>query len=107
MYLFQYTNYQEQIYPLETFEQLENSEVRELHHPKGIVSRKIRKLIDINVFPIFYRQMDAIHGFAREGDVASLLKCVENGVSVNLKGELFIAIAILILYIIHNCVESC
>jgi hypothetical protein len=33
--------------------------------------------------------MDAIHGFAREGDMANLLKCIENGVSVNLKGGLF------------------
>lgn len=30
-------------------------------------------------------QMEAIHGFAREGDMANLLKCIENGVSVNLK----------------------
>ncbi|XP_004502682.1 acyl-CoA-binding domain-containing protein 1 isoform X1 [Cicer arietinum] len=30
-------------------------------------------------------KMDAIHGFAREGDMANLLKCIENGVSVNLK----------------------
>ncbi|KAF7830740.1 acyl-CoA-binding domain-containing protein 1 [Senna tora] len=40
-------------------------------------------------------KMDAIHGFAREGDAANLLKCIENGVSVNLKGALFIAIALL------------
>jgi len=33
--------------------------------------------------------MDAIHGFAREGDMTNLLKCIESGVSVNLKGELF------------------
>ncbi|KAL2921787.1 Acyl-CoA-binding domain-containing protein 2 [Bienertia sinuspersici] len=30
-------------------------------------------------------KMDAIHGFAREGDVANLLKCIENGIAVNLK----------------------
>ncbi|KAE9587250.1 hypothetical protein Lal_00004777 [Lupinus albus] len=30
-------------------------------------------------------KMDAIHGFAREGDTANLLMCIENGVSVNLK----------------------
>ncbi|KHN23346.1 Acyl-CoA-binding domain-containing protein 1 [Glycine soja] len=30
-------------------------------------------------------QMEAIHGFAREGDMANLLKCIENGVSMNLK----------------------
>ncbi|KAL1353034.1 hypothetical protein HN51_016979 [Arachis hypogaea] len=30
-------------------------------------------------------KMDAIHGFAREGDAVNLLKCVENGVSVNVK----------------------
>lgn len=42
------------------------------------------------MFIIFlYRKMDAIHGFAREGDMANLLKCIENGVSVNLKGRLF------------------
>lgn len=39
--------------------------------------------------PYLHRKMDAIHGFAREGDVANMLKCIENGVSVNLKGELF------------------
>lgn len=33
--------------------------------------------------------MDAIHGFAREGDMDNLLKCIENGVSVDLKGEYF------------------
>lgn len=38
--------------------------------------------------------MDAIHGFAREGDMANLLKCIENGVPVNLKGELFLDIDI-------------
>lgn len=30
--------------------------------------------------------MDAIHAFAREGEVDNLLKCIEGGVSVNLKG---------------------
>ncbi|GMH18346.1 hypothetical protein Nepgr_020187 [Nepenthes gracilis] len=30
-------------------------------------------------------KMDAIHAFAREGDIDNLLKCIENGVSVNLK----------------------
>ncbi|KAK7282546.1 hypothetical protein RIF29_11426 [Crotalaria pallida] len=30
-------------------------------------------------------KMDAIHEFAREGDMANLVKCIENGVSVNLK----------------------
>ncbi|KAK9291445.1 hypothetical protein L1049_019393 [Liquidambar formosana] len=30
-------------------------------------------------------KMDAIHAFAREGEVENLLKCVESGVSVNLK----------------------
>ncbi|KAI4337990.1 hypothetical protein L6164_016348 [Bauhinia variegata] len=30
-------------------------------------------------------KMDAVHGFAREGDVANLLKSIESGVSVNLK----------------------
>ncbi|KAI4307078.1 hypothetical protein L6164_030307 [Bauhinia variegata] len=30
-------------------------------------------------------KIDAVHGFAREGDVANLLKSIENGVSVNLK----------------------
>ncbi|KAJ8446232.1 hypothetical protein Cgig2_016003 [Carnegiea gigantea] len=31
-------------------------------------------------------KMDAIHDFAREGDLDNLLKCIENGVSVDLKG---------------------
>lgn len=30
--------------------------------------------------------MDAIHAFAREGEVDNLLKCIESGVTVNLKG---------------------
>ncbi|KAL8160500.1 hypothetical protein V2J09_002037 [Rumex salicifolius] len=30
-------------------------------------------------------KMDAVHAFAREGDVDNLLKCIENGVSVDLK----------------------
>lgn len=30
--------------------------------------------------------MDAIHAFAREGEVENLLKCIENGVDVNLRG---------------------
>lgn len=30
-------------------------------------------------------KMDAIHAFAREGDIDQLLKCIESGVSVNLK----------------------
>ncbi|XP_057249487.1 acyl-CoA-binding domain-containing protein 2 isoform X2 [Beta vulgaris subsp. vulgaris] len=30
-------------------------------------------------------KMDAVHAFAREGDIDSLVKCIENGVSVNLK----------------------
>ncbi|KAA8533586.1 hypothetical protein F0562_030980 [Nyssa sinensis] len=30
-------------------------------------------------------KMDAIHAFAREGDVENLLKCIESGVPVNLK----------------------
>ncbi|XP_057522102.1 acyl-CoA-binding domain-containing protein 1-like [Amaranthus tricolor] len=30
-------------------------------------------------------KMDAIHAFAREGDLENLLKCIENGISVNLK----------------------
>ena len=34
----------------------------------------------------FSRKMDAIHAFAREGEVDDLLKCIDNGVSVNLKG---------------------
>lgn len=30
--------------------------------------------------------MDAIHAFAREGDEVNLLKCIESGVPVNVKG---------------------
>lgn len=33
-----------------------------------------------------FRKMDAIHAFAREGDGENLLKCIEGGVPVNLKG---------------------
>lgn len=50
--------------------------------------------------------MEAIHGFAREGDMANLLKCIENGVSVNLKGQLFI-IAICFSLCIHYSLPSC
>lgn len=35
-----------------------------------------------------FSKMDAIHGFAREGEEDNLLKAIENGVSVNLKGLL-------------------
>ncbi|RZC07272.1 Acyl-CoA-binding domain-containing protein 2 isoform C [Glycine soja] len=48
-------------------------------------------------------QMEAIHGFAREGDMANLLKCIENGVSMNLKGELLVAIY----SSMCNCAVSC
>lgn len=51
--------------------------------------------------------MEAIHGFAREGDMANLLKCIENGVSVNLKGKLFVAICFSEVYIILDCAVSC
>lgn len=30
--------------------------------------------------------MDAIHAFAREGELDNLLKCIESGVSVNTRG---------------------
>ncbi|KAL9237439.1 hypothetical protein vseg_011986 [Gypsophila vaccaria] len=30
-------------------------------------------------------KMEEVHGFAREGDVANLHKCIENGISVNIK----------------------
>lgn len=33
--------------------------------------------------------MDAIHTFAREGEVENLLKCVESGVSIDLKGTCY------------------
>ena len=33
-----------------------------------------------------FSKMDAIHDFAREGEEENLLKCIENGVPVNLKG---------------------
>ncbi|GAB2212230.1 hypothetical protein Droror1_Dr00025581 [Drosera rotundifolia] len=33
----------------------------------------------------FFRKMDAIHAFAREGDMDYLVKCIDAGVSVNLK----------------------
>lgn len=51
--------------------------------------------------------MEAIHGFAREGDMANLLKCIENGVSMNLKGELFVATTLPYVYIILDCAVSC
>ncbi|KAJ6677382.1 ACYL-COA-BINDING DOMAIN-CONTAINING PROTEIN 2 [Salix viminalis] len=34
---------------------------------------------------LFFRKMDAIHSFAREGEVNNLIKCIDGGVSVNLK----------------------
>lgn len=43
-------------------------------------------LAEINVSCFIFRKMDAIHAFAREGEVDNLLKCIEGGVSVNLKG---------------------
>lgn len=33
--------------------------------------------------------MDAIHAFAREGEVDNLLKCIDSGVSVDAKGLFF------------------
>lgn len=30
--------------------------------------------------------MEAVHAFAREGDVENLLKCIGDGVSVDIKG---------------------
>lgn len=35
---------------------------------------------------LFFRKLDAIHAFAREGEVNNLIKCIDGGVSVNLKG---------------------
>lgn len=35
---------------------------------------------------LVFRKMDAIHAFAREGEVNNLIKCIDGGVSVNLKG---------------------
>ena len=52
------------------------------------------KNIDLHWWSTIFldRKMDAIHGFAREGDMANLLKCIEDGVSVNVQGESFLAI---------------
>ncbi|CAK7324209.1 unnamed protein product [Dovyalis caffra] len=47
----------------------------ELHNPNKLNG---------SLFPIF-RKMDAIHSFAREGEVNNLLKCIDGGVSVDLK----------------------
>lgn len=49
-----------------------------------LVIFKLRALV--NVFSLLCRKMDAIHAFAREGEVENLLKCVESGVSIDLKG---------------------
>ena len=45
---------------------------------------KLRALV--KVFSLLCRKMDAIHAFAREGEVENLLKCVDSGVSIDLKG---------------------
>ncbi|PPD73832.1 hypothetical protein GOBAR_DD29240 [Gossypium barbadense] len=34
---------------------------------------------------VYERKMDAIHSFAREGELDNLLKCIESGVSVHLQ----------------------
>lgn len=48
-------------------------------------------MVKVLIFIIFinFRNMDAIHAFAREGEVENLLKCIESGVSVDVKGLLF------------------
>lgn len=43
-------------------------------------------LAELNVSCFTFRKMDAIHTFAREGEVDNLLKCIEGGISVNLRG---------------------
>ena len=35
---------------------------------------------------LLLRKLDAIHAFAREGDTQNLLKCVEGGIPVDVKG---------------------
>ncbi|KAK2992760.1 hypothetical protein RJ640_023273 [Escallonia rubra] len=46
-------------------------------------------IVDLELFTSaatwWHLKMDAIHAFAREGDVENLIKCVESGVSVDLK----------------------
>ena len=47
--------------------------------------------------------MDAIHGVATDWDVVNLLKCIENGVSMNWIGGPFVAISLPNLYNIFKC----
>lgn len=45
-----------------------------------------KMILILRVANTIFRKMDAIHAFAREGDGENLLKCIEGGVPVNLKG---------------------
>ena len=43
---------------------------------------------DIWLNTFLFRKLDAIHTFAREGDTENLIKCVEGGIAVDMKGML-------------------
>lgn len=51
--------------------------------------------------------MDAIHNFAREGELDNLIKCIENGVSVDLKGSFFNILYICFLIAAQGGSEAC
>ena len=43
---------------------------------------------DIWLNTFLFRKLDAILTFAREGDTENLIKCVEGGIAVDMKGML-------------------
>lgn len=57
-------------------------EAASVFHKSTIKSEKNLILTSLNA----NRRLDAIHVAAREGEVDGLLKIIENGVSVNLRG---------------------
>nr|GEX98704.1 acyl-CoA-binding domain-containing protein 1-like [Tanacetum cinerariifolium] len=51
-----------------------------------VYARVMSNVIWLNTF--LFRKLDAIHAFAREGDEENLIKCVEGGIAVDMKGIL-------------------
>lgn len=44
------------------------------------------KLLDGVVYA-FCRKMDEIHALARDGEINKIIKCIQDGISVNSKGK--------------------
>lgn len=44
------------------------------------------KLLDGFVYA-FCRKMDEVHAFARDGEINKIIKCIQDGIPVNVKGK--------------------